>query len=100
MTPNLANDWTKFQQNTSLCNTKKLSSTAKKAHLMMSDEVHDYSEIYTPSTAEPKAVIASAASEAADYYGTSTASMSASEQSSRLPLQILNYNSCIQIRAQ
>lgn len=29
--------------------TKKLSSTAKKAHLMMSDEVHDYSEIYTPS---------------------------------------------------
>ena len=32
--------------------TKKLSSTAKKAHLMMSDEVHDYSEIYTPSTEE------------------------------------------------
>jgi hypothetical protein len=29
--------------------TKKLSATAKKAHLMMSDEVHDYSEIYTPS---------------------------------------------------
>ena len=62
--------------------TKKLSSTAKKAHLMMSDEVHDYSEIYTPSTAEARAVIPPA-SEAGDYYGTSTASMSASEQSSR-----------------
>ena len=37
--------------------TKKLTSTAKKAHLMMSDEVHDYSEIYTPST-EVKGVIA------------------------------------------
>ena len=45
--------------------------------------MHDYSEIYTPSTGEAKVVIAAAASEAADYYGTSTASMSASEQSSR-----------------
>ncbi len=31
---------------------KKLSSTAKKTHLFMSDEVHDYSEIYTPSAEE------------------------------------------------
>ena len=45
--------------------------------------MHDYSEIYTPSTGEAKVVMAAAASEAADYYGTSTASMSASEQSSR-----------------
>ena len=36
--------------------TKKLTSTAKKAHLMMSDELHDYSEIYTPST-EMKGVV-------------------------------------------
>jgi hypothetical protein len=62
---------------------------------MMSDEVHDYSEIYTPSTAEAKAVIGpaaaamlgqqqAAASTASGLdYGTSTASMSASEQSSR-----------------
>ena len=61
----------------------------------MSDEVHDYSEIYTPSTAEAKAVIGpaaaamlgqqqGAASTASGLdYGTSTASMSASEQSSR-----------------
>ena len=62
----------------------------------MSDEVHDYSEIYTPSTAEAKAVIgpaaaamlgqqqAALASTASGLdYGTSTASMSASEQSSR-----------------
>jgi hypothetical protein len=75
--------------------TKKLSSTAKKAHLMMSDEVHDYSEIYTPSTAEAKAVIgpaaaamlgqqqATASTASGLDYGTSTASMSASEQSSR-----------------
>ena len=38
--------------------TKKLSATAKKAHLMMSDEVHDYSEIYTPSTEEATKVAA------------------------------------------
>ena len=55
----------------------------KETHNLFYFKVHDYSEIYTPSTAEAKAVIATAASEAADYYGTSTASMSASEQSSR-----------------
>ena len=38
--------------------TKKLSATAKKAHLMMSDEVHDYSEIYTPSTEEAASKVA------------------------------------------
>lgn len=37
--------------------TKKLSSTAKKAHLMMSDEVHDYSEIYTPSAEQKTSVM-------------------------------------------
>ena len=50
--------------------TKKLSSTAKKAHLMMSDEVHDYSEIYTPSAEQAKVVLLEDA-------GASTTSMSA-----------------------
>ncbi len=36
---------------------KKLSATAKKAHLMMSDEIHDYSEIYTPSAEDTNKVV-------------------------------------------
>ena len=58
--------------------TKKLSSSAKKAHLMMSDEVHDYSEIYTPS-AEVKANLedtASTTSMSADSSIEATASNS------------------------
>ncbi len=51
---------------------KKLSSTAKKTHLLMSDEVHDYSEIYTPS-----------AEEAAGGLGLGSSASISAEDSSR-----------------